>query len=299
MKNVKCKICESIFACKNNSQKYCSSACSEKHRKEKRKLLNTMLPDLDLVCKFCNKTYKRKIAKSSFCTKSCGSKYNIRNGIFDAWRLRANEKLGKYVKCSVDECEEKVYVTQKLLGNKDHRHYCSKKCGMLGISVFMKSDKNTHRGTKATEESKEKQKAIMMKKYGVTNAFALSKRRTTSRPQIALYEKLVSLHQKCKFEIEKFVKCNVTGYYADIICESKKTIIEYHGDYWHCNPKKYRHDFFHQKKKCLASEIWERDKNRQKHLEKLGYKVIVVWGSDFSDNPDKVLANINRTFECK
>ena len=64
----------------------------------------------------------------------------------------------------------------------------------------------------------------------------------------------------------------------------KKKIIEYNGDYWHCNPRKYSADYFNEKIKKYAKDIWENDLQRQKSLEKLGYSVLCIWESDFINN---------------
>ena len=38
-----------------------------------------------------------------------------------------------------------------------------------------------------------------------------------------------------------------------------------------------------------ASDIWEYDRKKKNALEKLGYKVKVVWESDYHKNPEKVI----------
>jgi len=118
------------------------------------------------------------------------------------------------------------------------------------------------------------------------------KHRTVSKPQQALFNELSFLCPYNDFQLEKFVKCKDSGYHADIISESKKIIIELHGDYWHCNPNKYESDFFHHKKKKTAKEIWEFDNLRKKQLEELGYNVFVVWASDYSKTQNKVLDDL-------
>lgn len=72
-------------------------------------------------------------------------------------------------------------------------------------------------------------------------------------------------------------------------------IIEYYGDYWHCNPKNKRFNspnYFHQIKKKTAQEIWDYDKERKNFLEAAGYQVEVIWESDWKSNKVKVFDNI-------
>ena len=57
-------------------------------------------------------------------------------------------------------------------------------------------------------------------------------------------------------------------YICDIFIKDLNLIIEYNGDYWHCNPKKYEPDYIHPHKKKKAEEIWNDDKVRIDNLKK-------------------------------
>jgi len=58
-----------------------------------------------------------------------------------------------------------------------------------------------------------------------------------------------------------------------------KIIVEYFGDYWHGNPKKYNESSLIAHT-VLAKDVWIRDKKRLDILVKNGYTVIVIWSSD-------------------
>jgi len=73
-----------------------------------------------------------------------------------------------------------------------------------------------------------------------------------------------------------------------------KKIIEFNGDYWHCNPKIYEADYYHKMIKCTAKEKWEFDKTKKELIEKYGYKVMIVWEYDYRKNPE---ITINRCIE--
>lgn len=66
-------------------------------------------------------------------------------------------------------------------------------------------------------------------------------------------------------------------------------VIEFNGDFWHANPTMYesgsRLKMFDGNEK-LADDIWDRDARRLKAIESLGYKVLIIWESDYKDNPD-------------
>lgn len=58
-------------------------------------------------------------------------------------------------------------------------------------------------------------------------------------------------------------------------------VIEYHGDYWHCNPNKYTEDFYHQQQRKTAKDIWNKDRTKKEILEENGYSLLVIWESDY------------------
>lgn len=76
---------------------------------------------------------------------------------------------------------------------------------------------------------------------------------------------------------------------CDVFIPSLNLIIEYNGDYWHCNPKKYDPDYFNQKKQKTAKELWEYDKNKIDLIKEKGYNLEIVWESDLKD--DNTLIN--------
>lgn len=71
----------------------------------------------------------------------------------------------------------------------------------------------------------------------------------------------------------------------------KNVLIEFNGDYWHANPKIYSSDkiFSRHGNKLKITDIWSRDKQKKEFAESLGYKVIVIWESDYRTNPDNVI----------
>jgi len=64
----------------------------------------------------------------------------------------------------------------------------------------------------------------------------------------------------------------IGNYIPDFINEEKKLIIEHYGSFWH-------------------SKTIEKDKLRIEYLNKLGYKVLVIWVEEL-DNKNKVIQKI-------
>lgn len=81
---------------------------------------------------------------------------------------------------------------------------------------------------------------------------------------------------------------------CDIYIPKFNLIIEYNGDYWHCNPKKYNEDYFNQKKSKTAKDIWEYDLRKLELIKSYGYNLEIVWESDLKSDPDIIKKIINK-----
>lgn len=80
---------------------------------------------------------------------------------------------------------------------------------------------------------------------------------------------------------------------CDLYVPDLNLIIEYNGDYWHCNPNKYSKNYYNQKKSKYAWEIWEYDQNKIDLLNKLNYNVEVIWEQDYNLNKNIIKEVIN------
>jgi hypothetical protein len=67
----------------------------------------------------------------------------------------------------------------------------------------------------------------------------------------------------------------------------KDCIIEFNGDYWHANPRFY--SATDKIRGRLASEIWQRDTEKLCVASNAGFRVLVVWESDFLENREKII----------
>lgn len=70
-----------------------------------------------------------------------------------------------------------------------------------------------------------------------------------------------------------------------------KAVIEFNGDYWHCNPQQYEPDFWHPHMQQSAQSIWDKDKNKLDAATRAGYHTKVVWESDWKEDADQVIAS--------
>lgn len=87
---------------------------------------------------------------------------------------------------------------------------------------------------------------------------------------------------------EKMVKLHDRNVMIDYSLHNK--IIEFNGDYWHANPKKYKSTDVIMTRRLgpiTADFIWAEDKKRTNELESLGYKVLIIWEYDYKENTER------------
>jgi hypothetical protein len=78
-------------------------------------------------------------------------------------------------------------------------------------------------------------------------------------------------------------------YKYDYVDFTKKKVIEFNGDYWHCNPIKYNEYYVHPILNKSAKELWEKDKIKKSWIENKGYILFTIWESEYRKDPQQVL----------
>jgi hypothetical protein len=69
---------------------------------------------------------------------------------------------------------------------------------------------------------------------------------------------------------------DVDGYHAP-----SKTIYEFHGDYYHGNPKKYNQTDINNKTKKSFKQLYDNTVKKKQKCKELGYKYVEIWESDW------------------
>lgn len=107
-----------------------------------------------------------------------------------------------------------------------------------------------------------------------------------------LYDKLtpsdhIYFQPKSK-EFTVMSKDNVL-YCYDFVDSINMVCIEFNGDYWHGNPNLYESDWVNPHNGLTSKEMQVKDKVKIKSIKERGYRVLVIWESDFRKNSDKVI----------
>jgi hypothetical protein len=89
-----------------------------------------------------------------------------------------------------------------------------------------------------------------------------------------------------------------TNYKADGYCEDTKTIYEFHGDFWHGNPKRYILTDMNPMTKTTYKELYANTLQRDQQLRELGYNLIIMWEYDWKQI-NKGVIFLQRKFKLK
>lgn len=97
------------------------------------------------------------------------------------------------------------------------------------------------------------------------------------------------LEKSCNIEIQYCLKGGEfkipgTRFRADGYCKKKNLIIEFHGDYFHGNPERYNLDnYVYNGSEETYRDRYNKTKNREDIILKLGFNLIVVWETDWDN----------------
>ena len=72
-----------------------------------------------------------------------------------------------------------------------------------------------------------------------------------------------------------------TRFKADGYCKETDTIYEFHGSYWHGDPKKYQSEKINTHMNKSFGELYERTLKKMNHCREQGYTVVECWESDW------------------
>jgi len=117
-----------------------------------------------------------------------------------------------------------------------------------------------------------------------------------SKAQIEWLDFMASLHKINirHAENNREYKIPNTSYIADGY-DGTNTIYEYHGDFWHGNPKIYDEFNINPKTKTTFGKLYENTMKKEEKIKSLGYKLITIWDSEWK-NLIKSVVKLQRLF---
>jgi hypothetical protein len=110
-----------------------------------------------------------------------------------------------------------------------------------------------------------------------------------SEPELELFENLIERLNLKNNEKVHYGKKQFFRHFKDLDKTFSfdfvyiKKIIEFNGDYWHCNPIKFNRNYWHKYLQMFAYEIWEKEEIKIKAIKNLGYDVLIIWEYDYNN----------------
>lgn len=176
---------------------------------------------------------------------------------------------------SEDESKKLVSEGQKYF-SKD---ICIEKYGKdQGIKIWQKRQ----------DQWQEKINAKPPEERDRINRLKMTKGITISKAEIEISNKIENLNSNLTVIKQLALSSNNKKQYIYDIAVNNK-IVEYNGDFWHCNPKIYSPDFINPRTKIKAVDKWNQDQEKIKFAQEQGYEVMVVWESEFKQNKEEIL----------
>lgn len=254
------------------------------------------------LCAVCGKEvrFDRFGYHSKTCSKTCENLIKFPVTI-EFWKIRGlpEEAAKLKVKTMQSEFSKKVKnrksnttlqyfmdkglsETDAILALRDRQSTRSKEKYVLkyGESLGIQKWKETNK--KWSEIVEQKYRNGEFSKTPKTNIW-----KVTSTAELQLAEKLQErLGKPLLFGKNQLKIFDGTKYYYYDLCDIEhKKIIEYNGDYWHANPKKFsKNTIVHDN--LTANDLWKKDIIKRRIANNLGYMVLTVWESDYLEGPD-------------
>jgi hypothetical protein len=208
------------------------------------------------------------------------------------------EDDGFYITRICPRCEEEIKTYSKQSTIACRNHFRKINNGSVCKSCLLKSQLGEGNPFYGKTHSKETIEKISKnrKGKGIGEKNAMYKQENRNKIGVKLKERIktnpIKYNKVSKVELlllneirkkypDAIGSFNVDKYICDIFIPSLNLIIEFYGDYWHCNPKKYEPTYYHLRKKKTSEQIWSEDKIRVDNIKKLGYDFIIIWEEDF------------------
>lgn len=145
-------------------------------------------------------------------------------------------------------------------------------------SERMLGDSNAMRGKRHSLETKVAISNTKIKQYKEGTVKFNRNKLSKDERSIARVLRMNGVHLKTQFHIPG------VPYWYDFLFPDLNMIVEYQGNYWHANPKKYQPGTLlpiQSKGLVRVEDIWERDLKKKEAAVQAGYRVAYVWEEDY------------------
>ena len=135
------------------------------------------------------------------------------------------------------------------------------------------------------QKSLDKRRKTNYEKYGVYDIVAICKRAAGISKLSYRLKDILDAH-KIPYEMEFRIDIPNSTHFRLYDFKFGNTILELNGDYFHANPQIYAQNDIIRIRKVdyLAIDIWNGEKQKKELAENNGYKVLIIWESEYEKN---------------
>lgn len=253
------------------------------------------------------KRWKKIEPINEICCDNCSTVFTQR--IIDT--KQREEKWGKQLcaKCIINEINKKIGAIGAKVLKSFSKEEKSKMCSRAGKISNEKCKNNKGRFTRERWDnmSKEQQQNQVKKaNKGLHNKLNADEEYKRKHYLKVFKNSKIGFISKGHNELHEFLKefnfiqhVQILDMEVDECNEDLKIVVEFNGDLYHCNPRKWEPTQYNSVIKMFAYEKWEKDRNRFYMLKKMGYKTFIVWEDDWAlkrnEVKQKLINLINKT----
>ncbi len=230
-------------------------------------------------CYICGCDFESWYKKTKTCSKICKNKLasTLSKNQFSTCESRQKHSL-----ITKEAMGDPIIRNNLLNGVLNRRSYKKENHPRWGVKLDTSVKQKISNANKGKYKGK-----TWEERYGLKEA-AIRRKNMASR--MAKTNSRLLKNRTSKFEKQFLNELKTKGYESnqqiskytvDYVNKSTKHIIEINGDYWHCNPKLYKADYYNSSIGMTSYEKWKYDAERKTYLENLGYTVTVIWESDY------------------
>ena len=239
---------------------------------------------INRVCPKCEKTIQTKSKHKTICCRNYFNKIN-------------NSTMCKSCSLNLQSGEGNPFFGKKHSKLSLDKISNNRKGKGTGVNNSMSNkvwrDKAKNNLIKKWESGElEKTREVLSNKMRETIRLGKIKSTCVSKKET----EIINLIKKLGFDSIQSYKIDTK--ICDVFIPKLNLVIEYFGDYWHCNPSKYDKNYYNQKKNKFAWELWEYDSKKVEIIKKLGYNLEVVWESDLK-NDNKLIEKVISKYDSK
>lgn len=256
---------------------FCSHRCDYDYRKK--------LPKTGEQSKHKEFIYKN----GKYICKICGKHTNLLGShVVQTHHILSKEYYDKYLK-KVGEGICPICGKETRFVNLQRRYkiYCSNKCSNNSIKTINKRKHTTYlnHGDENYRNSEQARKTSA--KHIADGTIKLPKEICQSQAETDIIEFIKTFY---KNKIVHGERLELDGYELDIWLPDIRVGIEFDGEYWHADPRRFKPSDIIKDK--TAQEIWARDKRKDLLCESKGINLLRIKEYDYNHNRDEIFTNL-------